>query len=39
MCLFRYDDPCVIFPTLFFDVFVDCFFMVRALARECVRAL
>jgi hypothetical protein len=29
ICLWTYDDPCNKFPTLFFDVFVDCFFLVR----------
>jgi hypothetical protein len=28
ICLWSYDDPCNYFPTLFFDVFVDCFFLV-----------
>ena len=28
ICLWNYDDPCNNFPTLFFDVFVDCFFLV-----------
>ena len=29
ICMWNYDDPCNMFPTLFFDVFVDIFFMVR----------
>ena len=28
LCLWSYDDPCNIFPTLYFDVFVDSFFLV-----------
>ncbi len=28
ICLWTNDDPCTIFPTLFFDVIVDVFFMV-----------
>ena len=28
LCLWNYDNPCNIFPTLFFDVFVDSFFLV-----------
>jgi hypothetical protein len=28
ICLWSYDDPCTMFPTLFFDVLVDVFFMV-----------
>ena len=28
ICLWDYDDPCNIFPTLFFDVAVDSFFLV-----------
>jgi hypothetical protein len=28
ICLWTYDDPCNTFPTLFFDVIVDTFFMV-----------
>jgi hypothetical protein len=27
--LWDYDSPCNIFPTLYFDVFVDIFFLVR----------
>ncbi len=42
VCLFKYDDPCVVFPTLYFDVAVDSFFMVRRCInvqdRACVRA-
>ncbi len=29
ICMWNYDDPCNTFPTLRFDIFVDCFFMVR----------
>jgi hypothetical protein len=28
ICFWSYDDPCNNFPTLFFDVFVDSFFLV-----------
>jgi hypothetical protein len=28
ICFWTYDDPCNNFPTLFFDVFVDSFFLV-----------
>ena len=28
ICFWSYDDPCNVFPTLFFDVFVDAFFVV-----------
>jgi hypothetical protein len=28
ICMWNYDDPCNAFPMLFFDVFVDAFFMV-----------
>ena len=31
ICMWDYTDPCHTFPTLRFDVFVDCFFMVRSL--------
>ena len=27
--IWNYDDPCVMFPTLFFDMFVDVFFVVH----------
>jgi hypothetical protein len=30
ICLWSYDDPCNIFPTLQFDIVVDTFFLVRA---------
>ena len=29
ICMWNYDDPCNIFPTLYFDVIVDCFFLVQ----------
>ncbi len=29
ICMWNYDDPCNMFPTLYFDVFVDAFFMVK----------
>ena len=28
ICLWTYEDPCTSFPTLYFDVMVDAFFMV-----------
>jgi hypothetical protein len=28
ICLWIYDDPCNLFPTLYFDVVVDTFFLV-----------
>ena len=28
ICMWDYDDPCTMFPTLPFDVIVDCFFLV-----------
>ena len=28
ICMWNYDDPCNMFPTLYFDVFVDSFFLV-----------
>jgi hypothetical protein len=31
ICMWNYDDPCDMFPTLFFDVFVDAFFMVSGI--------
>lgn len=30
ICLWNYDDPCNKFPSLYFDVFVDTFFLVTA---------
>ena len=40
ICLWNYDDPCNIFPTLFFDVIVDSFFLVmRQEAHSCTCAL
>ncbi len=29
ICFWNYDDPCNNFPTLYFDVFVDSFFLVE----------
>jgi hypothetical protein len=29
LCLWDYDNPCNKFPTLYFDVFVDIYFLVR----------
>ncbi len=29
ICFWSYDDPCNKFPTLYFDVYVDAFFVVR----------
>ena len=31
ICMWTYDNPCKIFPTLYFDLFVDTFFMVAAI--------
>jgi hypothetical protein len=28
ICMWKYDDPCNAFPTLYFDVIVDSFFLV-----------
>ena len=36
--MWEYNDPCNAFPTLFFDVAVDCFFIVSQLARVSPRA-
>ncbi len=30
ICLWDYDNPCNVFPTLYFDVFVDAFFIVQS---------
>ena len=36
ICMWDYTDPCNVFPTLRFDMFVDTFFMVSPiLARTC----
>jgi hypothetical protein len=32
ICVWDYSDPCNLFPTLQFDMFVDVFFMVYATA-------
>ena len=29
ICLWNYEDPCNLFLTLYFDIFVDSFFVVR----------
>ena len=34
ICMWNYDDPCNMFPTLFFDVFVDAFFMVGSISSS-----
>ena len=42
VCMWNYDDPCNMFPTLYFDVFVDAFFMVRAcgvLLDSCIGSI
>ncbi len=36
ICMWDYSDPCNLFPTLRFDMFVDVFFMVRC--RPCCSA-
>ncbi len=33
ICMWNYTDPCNTFPTLRFDVLVDCFFMVRQMNK------
>ena len=30
LCMWTYDDPCNRFPTLYFDILVDTFFVVRS---------
>lgn len=32
ICMWDYNDPCNIFPTLYFDICVDSFFLVRKTA-------
>jgi hypothetical protein len=41
ICLWKYDDPCNAFPTLYFDVTVDSFFLVicQILHSELIRIL
>ena len=34
MCVWDDSDPCVMFPTLYFDLVVDCFFLVCPPARS-----
>ncbi len=34
ICMWDYNDPCNVFPTLQFDMFVDVFFMVGSLWVE-----
>jgi hypothetical protein len=31
ICMWEYEDPCNIFPTMYFDVFVDAFFLAETL--------
>ncbi len=38
ICLWNYEDPCKAFPTLYFDIVVDTFFMVPPPAR-CTGAM
>ena len=38
VCLIKYDGSCDTSGTFYFDVFVDCYFMVRASGRACVCA-
>jgi hypothetical protein len=33
LCIWTYDDPCIIFPTLPFDIAVDAFFLVEVLVQ------
>ena len=35
ICIWSYDSPCTMFPTLYFDVAVDCFFLVPGLHQMC----
>ncbi len=35
ICMWDYSDPCNVFPTLRFDMFIDVFFMVYTLLRCC----
>ncbi len=37
LCMWTYDDPCNRFPTLYFDILVDTFFMVRSDAPVVYR--
>ena len=39
ICLWNYDDPCNIFPTLYFDVAVDSFFMVRINRKNTLKLI
>ncbi len=40
ICLWSYEDPCNMFPTLYFDVAVDSFFLVTdPRALPCARTL
>ncbi len=39
ICFWNYDDPCNKFPTLYFDVYVDSFFVVRAWGLKSTRLL
>ena len=34
ICMWNYDDPCNMFPTLYFDVFVDSFFLVAPICSN-----
>jgi hypothetical protein len=34
ICMWNYEDPCHIFPTMYFDVFVDAFFLVKTRAID-----
>ncbi len=35
LCIWSYEDPCSIFPTLHFDIAVDAFFLVFVQALPC----
>jgi hypothetical protein len=39
ICLWDYEDPCNKFPTLYFDVFVDLFFLVVSRSSPRVAEL
>uniref|UniRef100_A0A7S0M0P5 Ion transport domain-containing protein n=1 Tax=Cryptomonas curvata TaxID=233186 RepID=A0A7S0M0P5_9CRYP len=36
ICLWNYDNPCNSIPTLYFDAFVDVFFLVDVVVQLCV---
>jgi len=34
ICMWNYDDPCNMFPTLYFDVGIDMYFIVSIICHE-----